>query len=96
MLIVPDGVSITNCRAAAGANSKAENWQQNVDEQEIACVNYEQNEMLNHNKSRMYHAQYHEPRNGVSRHNYVKRWPDNTTATQRYRLCDKSADDLTL
>jgi uncharacterized protein YdaT len=48
MLIVPDGVGITNCRAAAGANSKAENWQQNVDEQEIACVDYEQNEMLNH------------------------------------------------
>ena len=52
MLIVPDGVGITNCRAAAGANNKAENWQQNVDEQEIACVDYEQNEMLNHKKSR--------------------------------------------
>jgi uncharacterized protein YdaT len=89
MLIVPDSVGITNCRAAAGANSKAENWQQNVDEQEIACVDYEQNEMLNHKKSRMYHAQYHKPRTGVSRHSYVKRWPDNTTATQRYRLCEK-------
>jgi len=89
MLIVPDGVGITNCRAAAGANSKAENWQQNVDEQEIACVDYEQNEMLNHKKSRMYHAQYHEPWTGVSRHSHVKRWPDNTTATQRCRLREK-------
>jgi len=89
MLIVRDGVGITNCRAAAGANSKAENWQQNVDEQEIACVDYEQNEMLNHKKSRMYRAQYHEPWTGVSKHSYVKRWPDDTTATQRYRLCEK-------
>lgn len=86
MLIVPDGVGITNCRAAAGANSKAENWQQNVDEQEIAYVDYEQNEMLNHKKSRRFHAQYNEPRTGDSRHSYVKRWPYSTTATQRYRL----------
>jgi hypothetical protein len=89
MLIVPDGVGITNCRAAAGANNKAENWQQNVDEQVIACVDYEQNETLNQKKSRMNHAQYHEPRTGVSRHSYVKRWPDSTTATQHYRLFEK-------
>lgn len=72
MRIVPDGVGNTNCRSGAGANSKAENWQQNVEEQEIACVEDKENETLNHKKSWMYHAKRHELRTAVSRHSYVK------------------------
>jgi hypothetical protein len=46
-------LALRSAGRAAGANSKAQNWQQNVEGQEVACVDQEQNETSRHKKSWM-------------------------------------------
>jgi hypothetical protein len=76
MLIVIDRVGITNwsgrqCKNVAGAKSRAENWQQNVEEQETDCVKEQQNETINHKKLRTVQTKYHKPWIGVPRRSYT-------------------------